>query len=293
MLTQSLANTLFPSGITQLQALGNSLGVAVALWVVVVFLGRRFGIVYYGSEQTSNMGLAYLGLLTLPFVFAPHKLVTFGAVLLLDIWLEKIFSTLGREKHIFSSFDQGVFLGLLALLHPAFILIVITYLFLQHYYHNSHKRNVSAFMLGICTIFWVIGLLFMPPNLGYLVQWVTQWSATLLSPSLVRTEAVQWYILFTTGFITCYNSVQVYNFQSRALEKHRAHSTGHLCLVWVLFVLYLLFNKEFFLLPLVYFQAVFMQLFSKVNPKPLHQLLILFPLLILTALLLYHYFPIL
>lgn len=281
----SLARRYLPQWIEGWTGLDTSWMVALATVLLLGVILRRHGLVYYGSDHSSHWGYPTLLVLLFPLVLFPvHSFIPLSLIFL-DIWLEKLFNKIGREKKFFSLFDQGFILGMLFLVHPSLLCLCAVYLLAPSTRSENRFRGIASFFLGLTALLWIYFLLFCPPSLSGFSSLIVRLFEPFSELSLTTRSLPEWYLITSIGITLLVYSFAGYTFYTSAVEKHRMYLSTHLFLSWLLYALYLLYGSTVFLAGVLYFASILIQLLMTTKRSLLMRLLLYLPLVVTMLLL--------
>lgn len=232
------------------------------VWVLVaisLILLYRHGVLSYGAQRKGwESLLLFLVWMSLPQVDAVTK---FGSMLCLLFVLgsvELVLNSYALQRTPFLTFDVGLWLGLLSLVHPAFLLIC-PFIYIQlRSIHLATTQHTSAYLLGILSAWWLVLLVMAEPTWegvnAFVHQHLRGFTEFQLLPRALWPSAGLYVALLL--FITARTSALF----GRAVNRHRWSLVTHLWLAWLFGILWMIYGgrvHSFFVASLFFTSASF------------------------------------
>ncbi len=238
------------------------------LFILMLVVLRRHGLLYYGSKLTGLAGTLLFGLFISAFLFLGAKGVGMAEIvlILLIFSTELLLNSYGRVASTFRLLDVGLLIGMLTLYHISFIVLMPYYLFKAQRMEGLSARQTGAMLLGILGVWWLALLLTAPPSVEGVVGSLTGFFVRLTQISTFTVSGSEaFYIAYTVMLLGI--SLFYYNFKARALERHRFFLSMHLELTWMMFAFHLLYSYtgtlSVFLLSSLFFGCTILQVYYR------------------------------
>lgn len=170
MVSGALFYHLFPEAGGLFTLVLSQVWLAPLFVVGALILFRRHTTLAYGDLRNASGWLTMVGvalLMIVPF----FKGVASGneahmGLLLSILIMDRIVSSIYVRRSTFFVFDMGVMIGLLSMIHPAFLLISIFLIIKLKQLDLATIPHVSALILGISTVWLLFVFLFAEPSLN-------------------------------------------------------------------------------------------------------------------------------
>lgn len=221
------------------------------VFVLTLFFVRRHGLIYYGGRSQAFV-VPLLFTLLAGAVFRDISVWTLSllSTYLLLFFVEIGLNSYGRKQRVVAMFDTGVFIALLAHIHPVFFILLPIIFRVLRRLELLHKKQIGALILGIFSIFWCSALIIYIFS-GIEVLRDSAVHYLLLPGDLMKN--LQSYRIFSPQFLMRELSlialiimivVQTAGMLPRSLERQRFTIDIHIRLVILLYIAHLLYEPE-------------------------------------------------
>lgn len=191
-------------------------------------------------------------------------------LILIIFMMDRLVNSLSVRRSPFFVFDIGILLGLLSMIHPAYLLLIPYFLFKFHQLEISSLAHTLSQLLGVTTVWLLFIFLFTEPNLSSIGQGLYTKIAPLLSPSLPTLTDVPLLIAIIVFLIS--TMIIFYHGYIRSIRRVRFLYLSHLKFSWLLLPIFFIYGNFstpslVALVPMILFFASSPALYLCANPS--------------------------
>lgn len=290
---------LIPSAEGSFQTLLEQWWLAPVLVILSLIFFWRHTTLAYGDMKFAN-GWVIVTAVTLivatPYLFSiPVGNSALIQLILMTFMMDRFVNSLAVRRSPFFVFDIGVLLGLLSMMHPAYLLLIPYFLIKFHQLEISSLAHTLAQLLGVFTIWLLYLFLFAAPNLSSIGEALFTKIEPLLSPkvpALSDIPIIAALIIFLVGTMVVF-----YHSYIRSIRRVRYLYQSHLKYSWLLLPISIIYGELStptllaMMLMILIFASSPALYFSSLRGESRYQSLIFFSFALLIGLVMYWQSP--
>lgn len=216
----------------------------VALLIVGVLSVRRHGVLSYGSYKATFWGLFFALVCFGEQMLWGFNSANIGLIALLIIVMlsDSIVDSISHSRSPFFVYDIGLLLGLLFIIHPAFLLLIPYFILKLRRIKSGTIKHIIALLVGVLTILLIATISFARRDWSGVVGYWASW--------LVPIKEIHWgdlkdvVIMLLNAIYLMISSFAIWQLYHSSTIRVRAAISFHLQLAWILMALHLFFGSE-------------------------------------------------
>lgn len=217
-----------------------------ALALLLMGLLYHHCLLCYGSRRLLLVPLLLFGLLVLALLRQlPTDVSALALVSTVPViaFVELMVVAYARHYSPFLTFNSGLLVALLTLIHPGYLLLLPVQLQKSERLGLNTARHHSALLLGLLTTLIIALLLTIPPELSVIKETLREYFMPL--GAITSPDGLSPFYFAGIGIIFVGLSVQSYFTQQRSLSRYRWMLLLHIMMMWLMILLFLFYGGQY------------------------------------------------
>lgn len=243
---------------------------------IVLVLLYRHGVLAYGAHVKGWESLVLFGIwVIVPRESAEQNFISLGCLLFMVAAVELIITSYALHRTPFLTFNVGLWLGLLVLVHPAYF-ATVPFIYIQlREIQLSTSRHSSSYILGILCAWWLTFLLMAEPTAegmtSFLLRHVQGITGVQIPPRHL------WIPITILTLLLLFITTRIVSCSGRAVSRYRWGAITHIWLAWIFFILWSIYGAAihpFFVIALFFTCSAFTFLTGRGESTPFTKLFV-------------------
>lgn len=237
---------------------------SLILVVITILSVRRHGELAYGSYHARPLGYVLLSIYILGQLLMGVAATNLGfiSLLLIVVLSDSMVVSISRSRSPFFVFNLGFVIGLLALIHPSFLILSFFYVNKPRMIKSATARHLTAFFIGFAATFTFVILCFSTRSWVGVQGYCVTLLAPLLEISLPSLKHLP-VLIFDAAYLGTV-TIAIFQIIRNSTVRVRVVMAYHIQLAWILMVLHLLYgirdsNSYVFLISSIFLSAVMIE----------------------------------